>query len=314
MKNTPEVSIIVPVTERDRYDDVKELYCAYKRGIASTQKQFEFIYVLDGNFPEVFDDLMELKQSGEDIKILRLAKWFGESVALSAGFEQAAGDIILTLPAYQQVDETEIPRILSSLDGNDMVIACRWPRKDGVLNRLQSTMFHRMVKFITGYGFKDLGSGVRVLRRKVVEEVSIYGDQHRFFPLLATRYGFKVKEIDVEQSQKDTYQRVYSLGVYLRRVLDLISVFFLVKFTKKPLRFFGLTGFFIFAVGALLSLYLFIERVFGGVALRDRPLVLLALLLIVLGIQLFAIGLVGEIIIFTHAKELKEYTIEEIIN
>ena len=195
-----------------------------------------------------------------------------------------------------------------------MIVASRWPRKDGFINRVQSKIFNGMVNFITGFKFKDLGSGVRVIKRRVIEEVQIYGDQHRFFPLLAIRYGFKVREVNVVQSSKDTFQRLYSIGIYLRRILDLFSVFFLIKFTKKPLRFFGLSGFFVFALGALLSLYLFIERVFMGVALRDRPMVLVALLLVVLGIQLFAIGLIGEIIIFTHAKELKEYTIEEIIN
>ncbi|NIU01742.1 MAG: dolichol-phosphate mannosyltransferase, partial [Nitrosopumilaceae archaeon] len=185
---------------------------------------------------------------------------------------------------------------------------------DGFINRLQSAIFHKLVKLITGYKFKDLGSGVRAFKRRVIEEVQIYGDQHRFFPLLATKYGFKVKEVDVSQSIKDTYQRLYSFGIYFRRILDLLSVFFLVKFTKKPLRFFGLSGFFVFAIGAILSMFLFIQRVFMGVALGDRPIILLAVLLLVLGIQLFSIGLIGEIIIFTHAKELKEYTIDEIIN
>lgn len=313
MKN-PELSVIIPVTERRRYGNAKDLYCKYKRSLESVGKRYEFIYVIDGDFPAVFEDLKALRKNGEDLKILKLTKWFGESTALSVGFEQALGDIILTLPAYQQIDEKQIPKIISDLENNDMTVACRWPRKDGFINRMQSRIFHRIVKLITGHKFRDLGSGVRAIKRRVIEEVEIYGDQHRFFPLLASRYGFKVKEINVAQSSDDTFQRLYPVGIYLRRFLDLFSVFFLIKFTKKPLRFFGLSGFFVFALGLLLSLYLFIERVFLGVALRDRPIVLVALLLVVLGIQLFAIGLIGEIIIFTHAKELKEYTIEEILN
>lgn len=312
--NNPELSVIIPVTERGRYDDIKDLHCEYKRSVESSGKKYEFIYILDGNFPTVCDKLMELRRNGEELKILKLSKWFGESTALSVGFDHASGDIILTLPAYHQIDENEIPKIINALSDNDMIVASRWPRKDGFINRVQSKIFNGMVNFITGFKFKDLGSGVRVIKRRVIEEVQIYGDQHRFFPLLAIRYGFKVREVNVVQSSKDTFQRLYSIGIYLRRILDLFSVFFLIKFTKKPLRFFGLSGFFVFALGALLSLYLFIERVFMGVALRDRPMVLVALLLVVLGIQLFAIGLIGEIIIFTHAKELKEYTIEEIIN
>ena len=314
MKNKPELSVIIPVTERDRYDDVKELYFIYKRGVEKTRKDYEFIYVLDGDFPEVFDALMDLNQDGETIKILKLSKWFGESTALSAGFNQSSGDLIVTLPAYQQIEGEVIPKMLSKLNECEMVIACRWPRKDGLINRIQSSIFHKLVRLITGLKFRDLGSGVRAFKRCVIEEIEIYGDQHRFLPLLATRYGYKVREVNAQQSRKDTSQRLYSIGIYLRRILDLLAVFFLIKYTKKPLRFFGLSGFIVLAAGVILSLYLFIQRVFMGIALQDRPILLLAVLLVVLGIQLFSIGLIGEIIIFTHAKEIKEYTIEKIVN
>lgn len=314
MAKNVELSVVIPVTEKNRQDNVEELYRSYKTGLDSLGKKYEIVFVVDGDFKAVFSALQNLKQNGEKLKIIKLAKSFGESTALSVGFEHSTGDTILTLPAYQQIEGTEIPKIVESLNGYDMVIGRRWPRIDSFLNRMQSSIFHNIVHRITGLEFHDLGSGIRLIRRRVVEEVQIYGDQHRFFPLLATRYGFRVGEVNVQQSQKDVFRRVYSPGIYLRRFLDLLSVFFLIKFTKKPLRFFGLSGLFVFALGALLSLILFIQRLFFGVGLADRPLVLVGLLLVVLGIQIIAIGLIGEIIIFTHAKELKEYTIEEIIN
>jgi glycosyltransferase involved in cell wall biosynthesis len=314
MNNKIDLSVIIPLTEKDRHDDIRDLYYNYKEGVVETGLSYEIIFVIDGDFPTVFEMLQNLKKQGEKIKISKLARWFGESTSLTVGFEQSRGDIILTLPAYQQMEGSEIPKLLDALKGYDLVIGCRWPRKDNIINRIQSRAFHRIVKLFTGFNFKDLGSGVRVMRRKVIEEVNIYGDQHRFLPLLASRYGFKVGEVDVKQSEKDIFTRVYSAGIYTRRILDLISVFFLIKFTKKPLRFFGLSGSFIFAFGTLLSLILFVQRVFFAVPLADRPIVLLALFLIVLGIQILAIGLVGEIVIFTHAKELKEYTVEEVLN
>lgn len=314
MNRKLELSVIIPITERNRHYDVEELYFLYKKNVEGTGRTYEFIYVLDGNFPDEFDVLKKLKEKGENIKILKLAKWFGESIALSAGLENSSGEIILTLPAYPQIDETEIPKIVNSINGYDMIMARRWPRIDGFFNKLQNQIFHRLVKFTTGYKFNDLGSGARIFRRQVGEEIPIYGDQHRFFPLLAKRYGFKVAEVDVKQSPRNAFSRVYAPGIYLRRVLDILTVFFLIKFTKKPLRFFGLSGVTVFIMGVLLSFYLFIQRMFFHIALADRPIVLLALLLIVLGIQIFAIGLIGEIIIFTHARELKEYTIEKIIN
>jgi glycosyltransferase involved in cell wall biosynthesis len=309
-----ELSVIVPVTERERYDDVHDLYFEYKRGIEQINVSYEFIYILDGDFPDVFEELDKLIKAGEKIKITKLGKWFGESTSLMVGFDQANGKYILTLPAYQQMEGTEIPKLYESLTGYDLVIGCRWPRIDSFFNRCQSKIFHRIVKSLTGLRFKDLGSGIRLFRRSILEEVTIYGDQHRFLPLFASKYGFRIKEVDVQQSQKDVYIRLYPLGVYIRRLLDIVSVYFLIKFTKKPLRFFGLSGAFLSLLGVLLSLYLAIQRLFFGIALADRPLLLVGLFLIIIGIQMFAIGLVGEIIIFTHAKDLKEYKVEKVVN
>lgn len=314
MSSKIEISVIIPITEKKRDNNVAELYPAYKRSLDAIGKTYEFICVLDGDYPHLYLALQALKEKGEPIKILKLSKRFGESTALSAGFAHASGDYILTLPAYQQINIDKLPKLMDAITGYDMVIARRYPRQDNFVNQLQSRIFHSLVKHITGYKFKDLGSGVRLMRRKILEEVQVYGDQHRFLPLWANRYGFKVREIDIPQSEEDAFQRLYAPGVYIRRLLDVLSVFFLIKFTKKPLRFFGLTGLFIFALGAILLVMLFIQRMFMGIGLADRPIVLVGLLLFVVGIQILAIGLVGEIIIFTHAKELKEYTIEQVVN
>jgi hypothetical protein len=218
------------------------------------------------------------------------------------------------LPAYQQVEAHEIPRLVEALKDCDMVIARRWPRKDSLLNRVQSGVFHMLLNPVSEFRYHDIGCGVRVFRKRVAQEVYIYGDQHRFLPILAQKYGFRVLEVKALQSQKDTGKRVYSLGTYARRILDIFSIFFLVKFTKKPLRFFGILGSSLFAVGFLILLYLLYIKVFQGVGLAGRPIVLVGTLLVVLGVQVFAIGLLAEIIIFTHAKDIKEYSIEQIIN
>ncbi|MFQ5583413.1 MAG: glycosyltransferase [Calditrichia bacterium] len=314
MSKHTQLSVIIPVTERERYDDVHELYFAYKRGVEKIGVAYEFIFILDGEFPQVLEKLEKLVNEGEKIKITKLGKWFGESTTLMVGFEQAEGELILTLPAYQQIEVDEIPKLYKALPGHDLVIGCRWPRIDNFVNRIQSKMFHRIVKSLTGLRFKDLGSGVRLFRRAVIKEITLYGDQHRFLPLFASKYGFRIKEVDVQQSKQDVHRRVYPIGIYIRRFLDILSVYFLIKFTKKPLRFFGLSGAFLSFLGILLSLYLVVQRVFFGIALADRPIILLGLFLIILGIQMFAIGLIGEIIIFTHAKELKEYRVEKVVN
>jgi glycosyltransferase involved in cell wall biosynthesis len=312
-----ELSVVITYSQAQRYDPPKELYYAYKNMLDDIGIRYEVIFIIDGE-REVFENarkkIIELKDAGENIKIIKLARWFGEGTALSIAFEHSCGETILTLPPYEQVEINDIPSLIDASQDSDMVVGNRWPRLDSLLNRVQSKIFHYLACFRGDYTFHDLGCSVRCFKRKILEKVHIYGEQHRFFPILVFRYGYKVVEFDIAQTEKDAFQKFYPSGTYLRRFMDLVSVFFLVKFTKKPLRFFGIAGFLTFFSGIILSIYLFVERIFLHVPLRNRPLLLLDLLLFVLGIQLFAIGLIGEIIIFTHAKEMKDYTIEKIIN
>lgn len=306
-----ELSVIIPITER--FDSISELFYDYKRGVEATGMEYEFIYVLDGEQPDALKELTTL-QTTEKLTIISLAKWFGEATALNAAFGKASGNIFLTLPAYQQVEADEIPRLVKALDNCDMVLARRWPRNDSMFNRLQARLFNFILRLSTDLKIRDAGCSVRVFKRQIIEDVHIYGDLHRFFPVMAHRQGFRIIELDVAQSKKDIHQRIYSPGLYIRRLLDLLTIFFLIKFTKKPLRFFGLVGSTIFGLGLIASIYLIGERLLFGIALADRPALILSSLLIVLGIQIIAIGLIGEIIIFTHAKDLKEYKIDKIIN
>jgi len=305
------LTVIIPITER--YDPITELFHEYKQGIDATGLEYEIIYILDGPHPDALEELEKL-QKNEKFSIITLAKTFGEATALNAAFSKATGDIFLTLPAYQQIETDEIYKLVTAIKDNDMVLARRWPRRDSMTNRLQTRIFNFLLRLSTSLKIHDAGCSVRVFTRNVIDEVHLYGDLHRFFPVLAHRQGFRVIELDVAQSEKDIHRRIYTPGLYVRRLLDLLTIFFLIKFTKKPLRFFGLVGTTIFSVGVISSLYLIWQRLFLNIALADRPALILSSLLVVLGIQIIAIGLIGEIIIFTHAKDLKEYKIDRIIN
>jgi glycosyltransferase involved in cell wall biosynthesis len=306
-----ELTVIIPITER--YDPISALFYDYKSGIDAAGLTYEVIYVLDGAHPDALSELDKFREK-ENVTIITLSKWFGEATALNAAFGQAAGDIILTLPAYQQIESRELHRLVKAIKDCDMVLASRSPRKDSAFNKLQSAVFNFLLRSFTDLKIHDAGCSVRVFRRQLMEEVPVYGDLYRFIPIMAHRQGFRVIELDVEQSQKDAFRRIYAPGLYLRRLLDLLTVFFLIKFTKKPLRFFGLIGSTLFGVGVLSTLWLVTERLFFDVALADRPALILSSLLVVLGIQIIAIGLIGEIIIFTHAKDMKEYKVDRIIN
>lgn len=309
-----QLSVIVPVGERS--DKVVELHQTYQQVVAKTGLSYQFVYVIDGYYPSILQGLKALKAQGEPIVIVNFARYFGEATAIKVGHEHSKGEYVITLPAYEQIKAEEILKVVEAIqdEQTDFILTERSPRIDSAINRLQARLFNSLLGRMTGLPYRDLGCGVRAFKRRVLEEVELYGDMHRFLPLLAYQRGFQIKELKVEQSTADAHTRIYSPGVYIRRILDILTAVFLVKFNKKPLRFFGLLGFASFAIGVISLLYIVIERLFFDVPLADRPALLLSTLFLVLGVQLGAIGLVGETIIFTHAREVKEYTIKEIIN
>ena len=309
-----ELSIVVPISER--HDDLQQLYLTYASELSSFGYSMEFIFVLDGPHDSALEALNKLKRTHENIRIIQLNHWVGEATALSVGFENAKGRFIVTLASYFQIEPFEMKRILGKLinDGDDLVVSWRSPRIDSLFNRAQSKVFHLLTNLLTGQSFHDISCGARAMRAEVAKEVPLYGDLHRFFPLLAFRRGFKISEVEVQQSQSDRGIRLHRPGVYLRRLLDLLTLFFLFKFTKKPLRFFGLLGVGLFSIGSVVTGYLGIERLFMGVGLSNRPLLIAAALMMVLGVQLFSVGLLGEIIIFTHFRGTKEYQVREILD
>lgn len=307
-----ELSVIIAIRDPKKAAPVEQLYDDYKTQINKTGYKFEFIFIIEGEQPEIVKNLTLLTEHEENLKILVFSRWYGDSTSLSAGFDHASGDILITLPANHQIDPNAIPGLIDALGDNDMLVVRRWPRAGRKIGALQVRFFHFVLRNLLGFKFNDLGSAVRIFRKRVVEKVTIYGDQHRFLPVLASHYGFRVIEKEVPQIEEDLGGN-FTPGAYINRLLDLLAIFFLTKFTKKPLRFFGFTGMLVFSTGTLLTIYLAYQRLFMNIALADKPVLLLGILLIVLGTLLFAIGLIGEIIIFTHAKEIKEYNVERII-
>lgn len=312
MTDDVELSIVIPVSER--LDDVEELYREYKSAVAEAVTKYEFIYVLDGHFSDAATKLENLQESGEPIVIIQLAKYFGQATAMTAGFDFSKADLVLTLPSFFQLASSAIPELIRASANADVVLAVRLDNEASKTTQIQRRLFNSTVSKLTGMPFRDLGCGARVLRREVFEEIRSYGDQHRFMPLMASRAGFRVLEVEVASSRRDSRPKYYHPGIYVRRALDIVTVFFLIKFTQKPLRFFGLIGSTVAAIGGFVTLYLVFQRLVGDTALADRPAFLLGVLFIVLGVQLFAIGLLGELIIFTRARQNKEYRIEKTIN
>lgn len=302
------ISVVVPVVERA--ENLLAVYQAFAQELEARTQEHEFLFVFDGRLTPS-PELLALARANEGVRILRFARQFGETAALQLGIEKSRGDLILTLPAYFQVQPQGIHLLLDAISaGADMVVANRSPRLDSWLNRMQSRAFQSIVGGVSEQRFHDMACGVRVMRRSVAEALPLYGDLHRFIPALALREGFRVDEVAVPQHPGDARMRVYGPGIYLRRLLDIAAFFFLAKFTEKPLRFFGLVGSVFITGGAVLSLVLLIQRV-DGQGIANRPALLLAVLFLALGVQLIGLGLVGEIIVHLRAPHRRAYRVRE---
>jgi glycosyltransferase involved in cell wall biosynthesis len=309
----PKLSFVIPVVER--HGDLAQIYAEYSDVAHEIGVTCEFVFVVDQRQSEVVPVLKELLTTARDpVEIVLLGGHFGESAALTVGLERARGEIVVTLASYFQVDPGGLPRALAMLEeGVGLVVGSRNPRTDSLFNRLQNSLFHRIVNVLTGGDFHDVSCGFKVMRRSLTEKLNIYGGLHRFLPVLVRQSGYAVRELDLPQREEDRQTRYYGLAVYFKRMLDLLTIFFLIKFTRRPLRFFGLLGAAVAALGGLITLYLGIYRLLGLGAIADRPLLLLGVLLMVLGMQTLSLGLIGEIIIFTHARSLRDYQVDKII-
>jgi glycosyltransferase involved in cell wall biosynthesis len=309
---TVSVSVVVPVS--DGYDDLTEVYWTHAKVLRRMGRSFEFVFVIDGGLEGVVEPLRSLQRAGEPLRVLQLPRAFGEAMALRVGFEQARAEIIVTISAYLQVTSDGLRQVLEVLDeGADVVLGRRQQHADPLFNRFQHHAFHFLTRRLTGIPFNDISCGLKAIRRRVTQEVQIYGDVYRFLPLLAYQRGFRVVETPVAPHVRNRRTRVYRPGVYLRRLLDILTVAFLFRFTRKPLRFFGLIGAGLLGAGFVISLTLVVQRIFGATALADRPLLLFGVLLMVLGVQVGSVGLLGEMIVFTHARKTRDYAIAKIL-
>jgi hypothetical protein len=304
----PDVSVVVPVVER--HGDLRRLHAEFAAELARLGKRHEFLFVVSetqrGALPAL--EALQRESAPGSVAIILVGGRFGEAAALSVGLARARGEVLMTLAAYLQVEPAGLAAAFAELDaGADVVAGWRWPRRDPAFNRLQSRLFHGFVNALNGTDFHDTSCGFKLLRRKVARALNVYGDQHRFIPVLAQHEGFKVREVRMAQRAEDTHARFFGPRVVLGRVLDILAVFFLTRFTRMPLRFFGLLGAGLFAAGFLLSAIVLAQRTFAATPMADRPLLLLGVLLMVLGVQTFSLGLVSEILIFTHARNLRVY-------
>lgn len=304
-----DVCVLVPVTPPEY--PLHELYIEFERALDAAGLRAEFVFLLEDRNVGRIDALRALRSDGAAIRILMTGDAPPEGALAQIAARHTDARVVVTLPSFPVVAPEALPQMIRALDaGPDVVAAARDNRDDPLVNRIQRGAFHFLLQGMVGGQFSDIANGVRAMRRGVLEQMDLYGDFNRFLPMLALRDGFQVEEVRVRAHEGDRRTRVYNPGVYIRRVVDLIGLMFLVRFTYKPLRFFGLVGMSFMTVGSVVLGVLAVQRL-GGRGIADRPLLLLGVLLVVVGIQAMGLGLVGEIVVHHNISRRPLYRLRE---
>jgi FemAB-related protein (PEP-CTERM system-associated) len=310
--NAPLVSVVVAIAGPEAQP--RSVVDGFGQALLAAGYGCEFVFVLDGPGGRYEQELRELGARWT-LRIVQLeGGGLGESIALSAGVAKAHGALVVNVPPYLQIDPADIVLVVKALEaGADCVATWRHSRIDPWLNQMQSRLFNWCLRMIMNMPFHDLNSGTRGFRRQVLEEVAVYGELYRFLPVMARRQGFRVVEVRARHREEKGRAGFYGIGVYLRRLLDILAITFLTRFTQRPLRFFGYLGFAAIAVGAPLASYYLWLKLGDNETLSDKPGFVIGAILAAFGVQVIGFGLIGEIIIFTQAPNLRDVKIEDVV-
>ena len=318
MQKPVDVSIVIPLLNEE--DSLLKLNDWIFKVLKNQSLSFEIIYIDDGSTDESWVSIVGLSEKYSNIKGIRFAKNFGKSQALHAGFESTNGKYVITLDADLQDSPEEIPQLIKNLNegGYDLISGWKKKRFDSILfKNLPSKLFNWAARRVSGINLNDFNCGIKVYRNEVIKNIDVYGEMHRYIPLLAAQEGFnKIGEQIVQhQARKFGYTK-FGADRFFKGFLDLITIWFINKFGKRPMYFFGLWGSLMLILGFCFTLYLGIDKLFFDVQARlitNRPEFYIALTLMLLGSQFFIAGFLGEIIL-RNKKNKKRYTIKEKIN
>ena len=308
------VSIVIPVFNEEQ--SLTPLYKGIKEAMEGLGRDYEIVFVDDGSTDATFDTLTDLHAIDNRVVVVSFRRNFGQTAAIAAGFEYATRDIIITMDADLQNDPADIPGLLEKIEGFDIVSGWRKRRKDPFLTRrLPSMIANRLISKVTGVPLHDYGCTLKAYRKEVIENVRLYGEMHRFIPAIASWYGASITEMETTHHPRKFGHSKYGLSRILRVFLDLITVRFLQSFSTRPIHAFGPIGLLLGFFGFFLSLYLSVDKLVFGHDIGGRPLLLLAILLIILGVQLVILGLLGEMLarIYHESQDKPIFTIKRLL-
>ncbi|MGD2115896.1 MAG: glycosyltransferase family 2 protein [Acidobacteriota bacterium] len=306
------MSVLVPVLNEE--GTVLELCRQVAEVIDGLGRSFEIVFVDDGSTDGTPERVKEAHGRDPRIKLVRLRRNFGKAAALSAGLDHSRGRLVVTMDGDLQDDPAEIPRFLDALDAESLDLVSGWKRqrRDRPVKRYTSRLFNWATRTLARVQLHDFNCGFKAYRREVLEQVSIYGELHRYIPVLASRKGFRVGEIEVHHMPRRHGVSKYGWDRFYKGLLDLITVLFITRYTPRPLHLFGLLGFGFLAAGFGINLYLAILWL-GGEPLSRRPLLLLGILLMVMGIQVLTTGLLAEMIAHSGFRRRDSYSVKEVV-
>jgi glycosyltransferase involved in cell wall biosynthesis len=310
-----ELSIILPVF--DERDNLKVLYEELIQTLEAIAKSYEVLFVDDGSTDGSHEVLAEIQALDEHVRVIELRRNFGQTAALAAGFDSAMGSIVITMDADGQNDPKDIPMLLSEIErGFDMVCGWRYLRKENFWHRrAPSLIANRLISWTTDIKLHDYGCTLRAMRQDVVKDLHLYGEMHRFIPAIASWAGVRLNEVKVNHRARRAGKSKYGLSRVFRVLLDLLTVKFLLSFSGRPIQFFGSVGLVSSGVGVVILLWLGFEKIMIGKDLADRPIVLLAILLVLAGMQFVTLGLLAEMQVRTYHESQKKpiYTIRKVL-
>jgi glycosyltransferase involved in cell wall biosynthesis len=310
-KSPPASSISVVIPLLNESDSLEELHARLSSVLGGLAARYEIIFIDDGSTDDSLEVLKALRARDKSVKYIRFRRNFGKSAALAAGFSAARHDIIVTMDADLQDLPDQLPLLLQKLEeGNDLVSGWRYYRKDRLSKRMASRVYNKVTSVLTGVRLHDINCGFKCYRKEVLDEVMIYGERHRYIPVLASYRGFRLAEVKIDHAPRAYGSSRYGFGRVSGGVFSLLTVILLTRYTNKPLHFFGVMGMTLAGVGTLIDSYLIFMRAVYQEWLSNRPLLIIGTLLIIVGLQLVLFGLLAEMIAFSYRRE-NDYSVVE---
>lgn len=293
-----------------------ELLAGYRESLEGLGISYELISVIDGGDAALVERMRDMAGAWPQLTVLNKRPWRNEEAALAVAAKRVKGDLVLTLSGWPEIAARDIVKLIEGLGDNDVAVATRADRGDPRAQGLRTRVLHATLSGLFGYSVPDVFCRVRLMRREVLEDAASFGVRQHFIPTIASERGYAVTEVTVDPV--DAQQAVHTRFVFkplghIRALFDAVALYVVLKFLRRPLRFFGSIGLPILLLGLFATTVLVLGRLAGATALADRPALIFSVLMIVLGVQIIAMGLVGEIIIFANSRRMKQYMVKQIL-